>query len=211
MRVLRYIGIIIGCFILVGSAIYLGETIGTWQQKIDDAYNSSYQEAYDQAYETRYQEGYNEQYDIGYKEAYDKGYDEGYENGWEIGDEEGLATRVNLHNPIYTELLDFLRHDKTDSHRYIKGKYECCDFAADVNNNAELEGIRAAFVLIDFPEGGHAIVAFETTDRGLIFIEPQADRAAKPVIGKHYWRSVGPRYRAARGVDDTVVEIQIVW
>jgi len=221
MGILKRIGAMIGilaeCFILIVPVAILSETIGTFNVKIATAYNSSYQEAYDSICHTRYQEGYDEQYEVGYAEQYEvgynahytKAYDEGYESGLEIGYEQGLDTRVGLHNPTYRELLNFLRRDKTNSKPYIKGEYVCADFAADVNNNAELEGIRAAYVSLSFPLEGHAIVAFETTDKGLIFIEPQSDRVAKLVIGQSYWQSVGSSQ--ARDYDDTVVEIQIIW
>jgi hypothetical protein len=54
-----------------------------------------------------------------------------------------------------------------------KNAYVCADFARDVHNSAEAAGIRAAWVGIDI-EGeaeGHAINAFQTTDRGLVFID----------------------------------------
>jgi hypothetical protein len=49
----------------------------------------------------------------------------------------------------------------------------CADFAEDVHNNAEAAGIRAGWVGIRFQgtEEGHAINAFETTDKGLIYID----------------------------------------
>ncbi len=48
----------------------------------------------------------------------------------------------------------------------------CGDFAEVLHNNAELFGIKAAWVALDFKEGpGHALNAFQTTDRGLVFID----------------------------------------
>jgi len=49
----------------------------------------------------------------------------------------------------------------------------CSDFAEDVHNNAEAAGIRAGWAGIKFTgmEVGHAINAFETTDKGLIYID----------------------------------------
>jgi hypothetical protein len=209
LRVLRSIGIaiatVIAWFITFVTAIGLIVAIATFNEQITTAYNKSYQEAYAENYDVRYKEGYNQ--------TYNKGYDEGYQRGLETGYREGLATRVDLRNPTYKELLDFLRRDKTDLKPYIKDEFICSDFAAVVNINSELEGIRAAWVSVRFPPGGlyhsHAIVAFETTDKGLVFVEPQLDKIAKPVIGKSYWESVG-RTRPT-DYDDTVVEIQIIW
>ena len=201
-RIAIAIGITIQSFIVLFLAIALIATIITFNEMVTDAYEDGYNEGYAQTYDVRYRESYNQ--------GYDKGYDQGFQSGLEIGYKEGLATRVDLRNPTYKELLDFLRRDKTDLKPYIEFEYMCVDFSAEVNNNAELEGIRAALVIIDYPQPpGHAIVAFETVDKGLIFIEPQTDEIAKPVIGESYWQSVG-RIRPT-DYDDTVVEIQIIW
>jgi hypothetical protein len=55
-----------------------------------------------------------------------------------------------------------------------------------VNNNAEAEGLRCAFVLLCYDVGQHAVVAFQTTDRGLVYIEPQTDAVIHPEVGDTY-------------------------
>jgi hypothetical protein len=49
----------------------------------------------------------------------------------------------------------------------------CADFAEVLYNNAELNGIRAGYVSITLSSSsiGHAINVFNTTDRGLVFID----------------------------------------
>jgi hypothetical protein len=48
----------------------------------------------------------------------------------------------------------------------------CSDFAERVHNNAEIAGIKCGYVTIDFSEGpGHACNVFNTTDRGLVYID----------------------------------------
>jgi hypothetical protein len=114
-----------------------------------------------------------------------------------------------LRDPSYQEMREFLARDKTDEREYIIGKYVCRHFAADVKANAAKERIWSAYVHITMPGPGHAIVAFLTTDRGLVFIEPQLDAIANPVIGKSYWESVGrPR---PTDYDDTVIRIIKYW
>jgi hypothetical protein len=88
-----------------------------------------------------------------------------------------LTDNPNATDPTYAELLAFLEADQIDEYSYIVGPpkvaYICADFARDVHNNAEAAGIRAAWVGIDL-EGqaeGHALNAFQTTDRGLVFID----------------------------------------
>ncbi len=175
---------------------------GIYSDKIEAAYENSYDSGYAQAYDIGYQEAYGE--------AFDKGYDKGYEIGLETGSKEGVATRVELSDPTHREMREFLTRDNTDSNLYVVGEYVCNDFAAQLDNNAEADGIRAAYVRIRSKNWWHAVVAFETVDRGLIFIEPQSDSAVKLVIGEPFpWHLVGKPNPS--GYLDPIVEIQIIW
>jgi len=88
-----------------------------------------------------------------------------------------LINNPDAHNPTYAELLDFIIKDRTDANTYVAQSYVCSDFAEDVHNNAEAAGIRAAWVSIKFAgtSEGHALNAFETTDKGLIYIDCTGD------------------------------------
>ena len=200
--------IVLGVVVLIEGLIalffiaYTSTIGGTYSDKITAAYEDSYDNGYAQTYDVSYQEAYGE--------AYNKGYDKGYEIGLETGSKAGVATRVELYNPTHKEMREFLARDKTDSNPFIKGEYVCFDFAAELNNNAEAEGIRAAYVRIRSKKWGHAVVAFETVDRGLIFIEPQSDKEAGLVIGEPFpWYSVGAISPLTSY--DPITEIQIIW
>ena len=93
---------------------------------------------------------------------------------------------ILVRNPTFQELKDFLLKDPTSRNQFVLNKYECRHFAAEVDNNAEANGLRCGFVLLCFDRGQHAVVAFETTDRGLIYIEPQTDAAIEPKVGGKY-------------------------
>jgi len=83
-----------------------------------------------------------------------------------------LINNPDATDPTYAGLVVFIKEDSTDKHLYSYD-YVCSDFAEAVHNNAEAAGIRAAWVAIDL-EGeveGHACNAFETTDRGLVYID----------------------------------------
>jgi len=81
-----------------------------------------------------------------------------------------LSRNTTAHNPTWSELIDFITKDETDSQMY--GIVLCGGFAEQVYNNAEKAGIKATFVVINFQEGiGHALNAFNTTDRGLVYID----------------------------------------
>lgn len=93
-----------------------------------------------------------------------------------------LTNNPDATNPTYAELVAFIKEDTTDQLAYVEGfnKGEdiwggrvCADFAESVHNNAEAKGIKAAWVGIDFvnDENGHAVNAFLTTDKGLVFVD----------------------------------------
>jgi len=99
-------------------------------------------------------------------------------------DSDSLA--VELRNPSFQELRDFILGDTTSRNSFVLYAYECRHFTTTVNNNAEAEGLRCAFVLLCFEQGQHSVIAFETTDRGLVYIEPQTDAAIHPEVGGQY-------------------------
>jgi len=130
---------------------------------------------------------------------------------------EGLMTGhgYTIKDPTYKEMLRFLEDDDTDEAEYITGEYECIEFTTDLCNRAEENGIRCAYVSIRFPGGrGHAIVAFNTIDKGLIYIEPQYDDLVEIEIGQPFYECVVPK----KGVtyvkpshDDTIEEVLVAW
>lgn len=125
--------------------------------------------------------------------------------------------RYYLHDPTYGEVLTFLTEDKTDQNEYIKGEYTCVYFSADLCNNALERGIRCAYVSLDFADAktnGHAIVAFNTIDQGLIYFEPQSDDRAYVSVGERYWENVEVKpgyHREAPDYDDTITGITYYW
>jgi len=98
-----------------------------------------------------------------------------------------LSVYLMLLHPVFypvttQQVMDFLAQDKTDLREYDKASYVCADFAHDLVNNAALAHIKAWEVVIYFHHAiGHVIVAFQTNDNGVIYIEPQSD-ATYPFI-----------------------------
>ncbi len=124
---------------------------------------------------------------------------------------DGLMTGhgYTITDPTYRQMQSFLSRDRTDSKQYVADEYECRHFAQDVCNKAEAEDIRCAYVSISFPSSGHAIVAFHTVDRGLVYVEPQTDDEMSLRVGIHYWQSGGNF--AQPDYDDTITEILVIW
>jgi hypothetical protein len=84
-----------------------------------------------------------------------------------------LVNNGTATDPTWQQLESFLIADKTDEKAYVTGTFMCGAFAEEVYNNAEAAGIKAAWVSLSL-EGeseGHALNAFYTTDRGLVYID----------------------------------------
>lgn len=172
--------------------------------------------SYSQGKDTGYYQGYTAGQDSSYAQGYNKGKEDGYKVGYDAGYSATYTLKplestevYTLRNPTYQEMEGFLSKDTSDSKTYVENTYTCTDFAAEFNNNAEAMGIRCAVVYIMYPEAGHSIVAFETTDRGLIFIEPQFDQEVTLEFGKSYSGLNG--YQQQQSIDDTIQRYQIIW
>ena len=165
-----------------------------------------------------YIRGYQNGNESSSSEAYNQGKNEGYQTGYQSGLQAGYkpptqpqqsSQGLTPENPTYQEMKEFLAKDPTNQNTYVENKYVCVDFAATVNNNAESKGIRCAVVDIFYPDGyGHTIVAFETTDRGLIYVEPQYDEEVKLVVGRSYSQLNG--FTAAPR-NDTIQRYLLAW
>lgn len=100
---------------------------------------------------------------------------------------EGIK-QSELKNPTWQELKEFLQLDDTDELLYDIDSFDCTGFAITLRDNAQGYGIRCAFVEIGFFEGeGHALNAFETTDRGLVYVDTtESDKMAYLKMNKPY-------------------------
>ncbi len=117
---------------------------------------------------------------------YRQGSVEGYEEGYVQGLEDGAGSSYTVRDPTYSEAMAFVNFDDTDTLEY-SDDFDCTRFAARFMENAIEMGFRCYYVHVYF-EGskGHAIVAFETVDRGTIFIEPQHDLEVQLTAGMSY-------------------------
>ena len=73
------------------------------------------------------------------------------------------------------EVIAFIEKDPTDSKKY-SDDFVCWNFGCDLIRNAHAQGIDAKLAAIEFDAPpGHAVVAFETSDFGTVYVEPQND------------------------------------
>jgi hypothetical protein len=147
------------------------------------------------SYSIAYPMGHN----AGYSEGTQSGYLSGYEQGYSIGVVDGVGRGYDIRDPTYQEALLFMASDQTDQNVYLSGQYTCENFASELKDSAFWTGFRCGYVIVNFDAGiGHAINVFNTTDRGMIFVEPQNDEIVTLTVGQHY-------------LDRTVVRFIIVW
>ena len=166
----------------------------------ENGYGKGYDNGYDNGYEIGENHGYDNGYSVGHSDGYSAGLSEGYDTGYENGLNSVLGHGYSLRDPTYEEMKNFIARDKTNENTYDINTYNCYNFTADVINNAEAENIHCGFVYILFPENkAHALVAFNTIDRGLKYIEPQHDDEVSVRVG---WSSY---------YGDMIVNVAIIW
>ena len=80
--------------------------------------------------------------------------------------------QADLRDPSWSEMKRFLEMDDTDGRSYVVDSFDCTGFAIALRDRAAASGIRCAYVEVGFSGGaGHAFNAFETTDRGLVYVD----------------------------------------
>jgi len=168
-RIVLGMVVLIGGLVVLDILVYLSATGNTFGERVAAAYQDSYTQGYAKTYEVAYQEAHGA--------AYDKGYDKGYEIGLLGSDSrKEVASRVDLRNPTYKEMRDFLASDEIDSNSFIRGEYVCSDFAADLNHNAEVKGIRVAYVRIALKNGGMPWLPLRQWTGDLFLLSPSQIR-----------------------------------
>jgi len=89
---------------------------------------------------------------------------------------DNLKNQKGLVNPTYEQLWDFVLEDKTNNLEWSED-FDCTEFSNHFIRNFAKEGFYSCTTEITFEDdGGHIIVAVNTSDRGLFYVEPQSDR-----------------------------------
>lgn len=127
-----------------------------------------------------------------YQRAIDAATRDGYADGYAKAKAE-IAPRADVELNLITrdKLIAFLKADQCDRCTSdVPGETEaesCLDRAECLLNSARNEGWDAYAVIMNFPDGSHAIVAFPLKDGTLAFVEPWTDSIEEYVgVGKTY-------------------------
>jgi len=192
-------------FIIYNFAYARGEAAG---------YDRGYSSGQIVGYSSGEQEGYDEGYISGEQDGYTEGYATGKADGYEEGVNAGAEHGYTLRDPTYQEAVSFIGQDRTNDNEYVEDVYICSHFSRDVCNNAEGEGFRCAYVELRYPDGGHAIIAFDTVDEGLAYFDAITDDRVRPIVGERYYQCIEPRegyYYEEPSFDDTIRDILVIW
>jgi hypothetical protein len=102
-----------------------------------------------------------------------------------------LIHNKSASDPAYNQLISFILADNTSDHPYQLGNYTCGDFAETLQNRAEQHGIKAGWVIIYFYGKNaipHCCNVFNTTDKGVIFID--CTRGKDGVFAHGSWKTI---------------------
>ena len=94
-----------------------------------------------------------------------------------------------LRNPTWQELKTFVSEDDTDTNTYVADQFDCSGFAIGLRDRAWRRGFRSAYIELGFGQSsaGHALDAFQTQDRGLVYVDnTERDQIAYVEKGKVY-------------------------
>jgi hypothetical protein len=94
--------------------------------------------------------------------------------------------------PSLQILKDFIKEDDTDKMQYVEGKFECSDFSYRFMMNFLKKGYFSCVAYVESEDRAHAIVVVNTTDAGIVYVEPQYDKIIYDLeVGDNYCKKIG--------------------
>lgn len=109
-----------------------------------------------------------------------------------------LKNNPSATNRPLSRVVEFIRTNTINDLPYVPGEFTCVEFAVALHDAAERAGIRCALVGMDFQKGiGHSLNAFQTTDKGLVYVD--CTGGMRPVPNRNLFDTiayikVGQRY-----------------
>lgn len=137
----------------------------------------------------------------------------------------GLIVNAKKTKPCWDEIKNFLLDDKTDEIIYTDS-FVCENFARTLQENATAKGFDCAIAYIglqELPETGHMCNAFDTSDKGIVYVDCTGNKTGKPknndktvevIMGKQYIpKFIFPEYGffLESGSLGTINHIDLIW
>jgi len=98
-----------------------------------------------------------------------------------------------IYNPTLKELKIFAKEDDTDKREYKNDTFVCTEFTNTFVKNFAEKGYFSCITILTFENKniGHAIVAINTSDYGLVYVEPQSYKIIYSLeVGDNYCKKV---------------------
>jgi hypothetical protein len=96
------------------------------------------------------------------------------------------------YQPSYNTVAKILRNDKTDKNKYHLEDFNCVEFSNLLVKGFKDNQVFACTTYILFDDSAHSIVAVNTKEFGIIYIEPQTDKIMLSLeVGDDYCKQVG--------------------
>ncbi|MFC1968835.1 hypothetical protein ACFLVX_05585 [Chloroflexota bacterium] len=119
-----------------------------------------------------------------------------------------------LHNPTHTELLDFLEYIRTQGMgQGITSRemlwIDSAQPAAGIDRMAQERGIRCALVIIRLSKMPWFLVAFDTTDKGRVYVD--ASNVSLVELRKEMKYFSDNSLPTVTAIDDRVIDIILSW
>ena len=93
--------------------------------------------------------------------------------------------RIEYQDTLYIVVKMLLSEVRTWASTYRFPNYVCTHFSKVLFDKMTVQGIRCGYVVVTFQNNmSHALVAFDTLDRGLIYLEPQDGYEVQIEVGK---------------------------
>lgn len=117
------------------------------------------------------------------------------------------VNRAEYHNTLYLIVAMLLAEVRTWASTYRFPNYVCTHFAKVLFDRMTVRGVRCGYVVVTLRNNvSHAVVAFDTLDRGLVYLEPQDGREIRVELGKR----IDAPY-VCEDADSIVTGIDISW
>lgn len=92
---------------------------------------------------------------------------------------------VEYIDPLYLTVKMLLSEVRTWAFSYRFPAYVCTHFSKVLFDRMTIQGVRCGYVIVTFEDDmSHALTAFDTRDRGRIYIEPQDGHELQIEVGK---------------------------
>ena len=128
------------------------------------------------------------------KETYEeeiKNHESEMDNLKKIHEEKIASMSAIDYSPTLNEVMEVVRNNNIENKEYDDETFACVEFSNNLVRAFQEDKIYSCAVELWFEDGAHALVVANTSDKGIIYIEPQDDTIIYDLnIGDDYCEKV---------------------